>query len=293
MGDFESIVWTIAGNLKSAFGEDAVWIDDVVSAALDDAITYGTTYNSASGNYSIQEYTVNTDNLTNLIFAKMEESGVETTSGLLKGLTEEQQKVYNEARTIGLSVLEAYDKALGIHSPSIEMEKRGEYTLQGLVNGLSNVSLLDVAIDSIVKQFDILPSIKNLWSRVTDWWKNLSLPDINLFGNFGAKIAGVFNVGQYAAGGFPGTGQMFIAREAGPELVGRIGNKNAVANNDQITAGIASAVYSAMMAAQEDGHGNNGNARIVVQIGDRVVGEAAVNYINGQIVQTGTSPIYS
>lgn len=45
-----------------------------------------------------------------------------------------------------------------------------------------------------------------------------------------------------ASGGFPKTGQMFIAREAGPELVGTIGNKTAVANNDQIVAGVASGV---------------------------------------------------
>lgn len=101
------------------------------------------------------------------------------------------------------------------------------------------------------------------------------------------------NVEWYASGGFPSMGEMFIARESGPELVGRIGNKNAVANNDQITAGIASAVYSAMMAAKEDGNGGGGNARIIVQIGDQAVGEASIRYINGQIVQTGMNPIYS
>lgn len=45
-----------------------------------------------------------------------------------------------------------------------------------------------------------------------------------------------------ADGGFVGTGDMFIAREAGPELVGRIGNRTAVANNDQIVSGVANGV---------------------------------------------------
>jgi hypothetical protein len=101
------------------------------------------------------------------------------------------------------------------------------------------------------------------------------------------------SVNQYATGGFPTTGEMFIAREAGPEMVGRIGSKTAVANNDQITKGIASAVYSAIMAAQEDGSDNGGgsNAKIIVQIGDRAVGEAAIRFINGQIVQTGSNPL--
>ncbi len=48
-----------------------------------------------------------------------------------------------------------------------------------------------------------------------------------------------------ASGGFPETGQMFIAREAGPELVGTIGNRNAVVNNDQIVAGISEGVADA------------------------------------------------
>ena len=52
----------------------------------------------------------------------------------------------------------------------------------------------------------------------------------------------------YASGGFPETGQMFIAREAGPELVGTIGNRTAVANNAQIVAGIASGVAEANQA---------------------------------------------
>lgn len=46
----------------------------------------------------------------------------------------------------------------------------------------------------------------------------------------------------YASGGMPTVGDMFIAREAGPEMVGRIGNKTTVANNDQIVSGIAGGV---------------------------------------------------
>lgn len=55
----------------------------------------------------------------------------------------------------------------------------------------------------------------------------------------GVKPAG------YADGGFPTTGELFIAREAGAEMVGSIGRKTAVANNDQIVAGIANGVAEA------------------------------------------------
>ena len=50
----------------------------------------------------------------------------------------------------------------------------------------------------------------------------------------------------FAVGGFPATGQAFIARESGPELVGQWGNRNAVANNDQIINGIQRGVMEAM-----------------------------------------------
>ena len=59
------------------------------------------------------------------------------------------------------------------------------------------------------------------------------------------RVSGGSSTRAFASGGFPETGQMFIAREAGPELVGTIGNRTAVANNAQIVAGIASGVAEA------------------------------------------------
>lgn len=50
----------------------------------------------------------------------------------------------------------------------------------------------------------------------------------------------------YADGGFPNNGEYFLAREKGPELVGRIGNRNAVVNNDQIVASVSRGVESAI-----------------------------------------------
>lgn len=50
---------------------------------------------------------------------------------------------------------------------------------------------------------------------------------------------------QYATGGYPSEGELFIAREAGPELVGSIGGRTAVANNDQIVEAVSDGVYAA------------------------------------------------
>ena len=74
---------------------------------------------------------------------------------------------------------------------------------------------------------------------------------------------GVFSNGswkpiqRYAAGGIPDYGQLFWAREAGPELVGTIGGSTAVMNNDQIVASVADGVYKAVKAAMGNGQSVN------------------------------------
>lgn len=61
------------------------------------------------------------------------------------------------------------------------------------------------------------------------------------------QMAGVAldKVTMRASGGFVSAGQLFVARESGPEMVGNIGNSTAVANNDQIVAGIQNGVAQA------------------------------------------------
>jgi hypothetical protein len=66
---------------------------------------------------------------------------------------------------------------------------------------------------------------------------------VNLDG--GGMSKNVATLQTKASGGFVSEGQIFIAREAGPEMVGTIGGSTAVANNDQIVAGIASGVAAA------------------------------------------------
>lgn len=72
-----------------------------------------------------------------------------------------------------------------------------------------------------------------------------ALNSLNVTGRGGPVSLNTFPWGTFrykADGGFVTTGDMFIARESGPEMVGSIGRKTAVANNDQIVAGIAGGV---------------------------------------------------
>jgi hypothetical protein len=120
-----------------------------------------------------------------------------------------------------------------------------------------------------------------------DW-----LPEIGgkTFG-FNIGTISTISIPRLAEGGIVGEGQMFIAREAGPELVGTIGNKTAVANNDQIISGIESGVYRAMMAAQASGGSGSQTIRIINEIDGDVVGEKVIAYHNGKVLQTGSTPL--
>ena len=77
-----------------------------------------------------------------------------------------------------------------------------------------------------------------------------------------------------ASGGFVSTGQAFIAREAGAELLGTIGNRTAVVNNDQIVESVSAGVYEAVVAAMG---GSQGSGDIVVQIDGREILRASQN----------------
>lgn len=146
-------------------------------------------------------------------------------------------------------------------------------------------------LDNIKKLFDFewsLPKIK--------------LPHFRASGSFGWSWDGGINfpsisVDWYANGGFPDMGELFIAREAGPELVGRMGGSNAVANNDQIVEGIAQGVESANAEQNALLRQQNELLRRILAkdmtISYRDIGKASVGYINDETERTGNSPILS
>lgn len=121
---------------------------------------------------------------------------------------------------------------------------------------------------------------KNLWNGIGDWWKANVTDKLKLGKNQSVTVVNN-SVGAFASGGFPATGQLFVAREAGAEMVGSIGRRTAVANNDQIVTGITNGVASAngavvaalyqVIAAIEDKDTS-------VNIGDEAIGKANARY---------------
>lgn len=89
----------------------------------------------------------------------------------------------------------------------------------------------------------------------------------------------------FAEGGFPKTGEFFMAREAGPEMIGKIGNKTAVANNDQITTSITNALITAFSGMNFGG----GKGTTIVNIGGRKVYEGVGDYVDSENDRYGTN----
>ena len=108
---------------------------------------------------------------------------------------------------------------------------------------------------------------------------NMSVEESNhlLYDNYG---------GGYASGGFPSEGELFVAREAGPELVGRIGGKTAIANNDQIIQGISTGVFNAVVSAMSMSGGSN-DKNISIYLDGKEIAKTTTKY-QRQYARAGT-----
>lgn len=178
--------------------------------------------------------------------------------------------------------LNGFKKAFGIHSPSTVMKEQGGHVMSGLFKGLKD------SLPDILGWVGKLPGkVKDKLGNAKDWLKekgsdaiqgfaaglqsiHIPLPHISVSWN-SHKVGAVsfstpsFGLNWYAKGGFPAAGEMFVARENGPEMVGRMGNRNAVANNNQIIEGIRAGVFEAVVNALEKFSGN-GKQNIEVHV---------------------------
>ena len=121
--------------------------------------------------------------------------------------------------------------------------------------------------------------------------KNISVAGYSPFA--GLKTINVPQIPMLAEGGFPDPGQFFFARENGvPEMVGSIGRRTAVANNDQIVEAVKAGVYEAVVAATGGGNNQNGGQAQVVSanVNGKNLFEFVVDYARGETVRTGANP---
>lgn len=168
-------------------------------------------------------------------------------------------------------------------STGVSLVKKGWSSITSFVGNAASVSI------SLVKKG---------WTSVTSWLGDLTaslgikLPRIRVKWSsvefLGASISYPSGLETYAKGGFPDMGQLFIAREAGAELVGNIGGRTAVVNNDQIVESVSRGVYQAVVAAMGS---SSGDQVVEAKVNDKVLFEVMVSRARQETVRTGYNPL--
>ena len=213
-------------------------------------------------------------------------NGENMMAGLEQGLLTGGKKAELAIDTINANLQTGMEVANDMHSPSVVYEDYGINMMAGLKIGL-----------------------KEGWDKIKTWWKSLTLepfhiqvPHFNVYWDYNllpttqkvaSQVYGVaalpsMNVSWYAKGGYGiPNGQLFIANEAGPELVGQMNGRNTVANQEQIIEGIRQATYEGFMAAMANNSENGGESTFVFQVGEDTFATIATKAINKQTRELG------
>lgn len=241
-------------------------------------------------------------------YSKIADSTIESLNKgtkAVKDLTPEQQNAWKNLAT---SNYNEYKNKLGQLSPDIqqEIQKMTGVIVQETNNAVPKVEKASTSIsDAITKKLDGTFSINfglkadysGLKNKLTNMRNMIDrMVNVPVVGNSFKgiqtnlnKLISQLSINGYETGGFPVSGEMFLARENGlPEMIGKIGNKTSVANNGQIIEGIKAGVYEAVMTA----NAQNGGARVSLEVraDEGIIVKKATQGIREFIEQTGELP---
>lgn len=223
--------------------------------------------------------------------------GKNVTLGFGKGIVSGAEYAKSAMEESCKKILNEERKYNGIHSPSTLYTGEGKYMMQGLRDGIAkNQGIVANAMESMLNALlDRMETFSNrcrdaLNSMLSDYRSAMSSVSVSSSGNVSYRSVSRIRIPRFASGGVVDEGQLFIARESGPEMVGRMGNRTAVANNDQIVDGISAGVYRAVREAM--GNGSKGQPMtVVVQMNGKEMFRQVVNENNAIVRATGASPL--
>lgn len=165
--------------------------------------------------------------------------------GVKSETTDTKISFVNDMNDMSASIFNVYDNGslLGSLASAFEsLGHRAHAALQDIITGLGTV------IGHCIDALHALNDVANERARYNESTGAL----------YSTTPEDYSHATRRATGGFVDSGELFMARENGlPEMVGRIGNHTAVANNDQIIQGISNGVYSAVVSAMSSTGGNN------------------------------------
>ena len=119
-----------------------------------------------------------------------------------------------------------------------------------------------------------------------------SIPQFSSGGVITKDFMSSFSAIPRYAGGTVNAGSMFIAGEAGPELVGHVGGRTEVLNESQLASVMQSAVAEGMQTAMSQmGGGGNVTVNVTLQGDARRIFEVVKNENNSRVMQTGKAQL--
>lgn len=186
----------------------------------------------------------------------MAEQGGYIIDGLLKGVKDNISKFLSYIAEIPGKVL----KSIG--NIKNKVLQKGSDIVTGLKEGFTEkISTFTSVLGTLPETIrNAIPNLFDVGSNIiqsfADGFSSIHIPLPHISTSWNSHQVGPlsfstpsFNLQWYARGGFPEAGQLFVANEAGPEMVGKMGNRNAVANNNQIVEGIKNGVFEAVLDA--------------------------------------------
>lgn len=142
-------------------------------------------------------------------------------------------------------------------------------------------TLLTVITDMIPKMSAAGKELSSAFNNSLDF----KAPEIPSSGNIPSYTPKNAPIPKYAAGGFPSQGDMFIANESGPEMVGTIGGRTAVANTNSIEIALENAMRrgSQEQSLQQQ---KKGDIIIPVYLGNELIEEIIIKAEQSQLVRS-------
>lgn len=200
-----------------------------------------------------------------------------------------------------INLVKTLDRVVGNNKVSnisgnmfINMRDAGKKLVTGFADGInSQKSSLTNAVNSIYNAINTYRAWqvgydfgRNIGNGINNGIRNTINSTIKLLNKSGS-VSNQYTIRAYAAGGYPETGEFFVANENGPEMIGKIGNRSAVANNDQIETSLTNALITALNNYDFGG----GNSPTTIYIGNKKVYEGYGDYVNGENDRYGTNTI--
>ena len=172
-------------------------------------------------------------------------------AGIEAGMIEYEYKTSTYATIIN-DMVSQLNSALNNGAVSSSIKSLGNKINSIIASGISGnsgsvSSAFTSMLNTMLSRFEIFISrIRSaLNTTLSNFSRSMSSVKVSAAGRVTYSNMSPVYITRFATGGFPDIGQLFLAREAGPELVGTMGGRTAVANNEQIEQGIYRATYDA------------------------------------------------